>query len=233
MPLDKRWFSILNMSSAKPPPRDDRTAKSRIRDAAIQCFAKHGIADTTARRVAEAAEVSPGLIIHHFGSMEGLRLACDGFVASRIRELKEGAAAAGPNLDVLAAIRESDAGYLLGYLAAVLTEDSPAVARLVDDLVADAERYTEHFVEAGIMRPSENPRGRAALLVVWSLGALALHNHLERLLGVDLTDPEVTADPSFAAYALPVYEFFGGVLSGAFAEHAKSAFSAPPQGESK
>ena len=51
----------------------DRTAKARIRDAAIECYAFHGD-DCTARMVAEKAGVSPGLVIHHFGSMEGLRL---------------------------------------------------------------------------------------------------------------------------------------------------------------
>ena len=77
---------------------DDRTAKARIRDAAIECFARDGIDGTTARKVATSAEVSPGLVIHHFGSMEGLRSACDRYVAATIRDYKRNAISAGPTM---------------------------------------------------------------------------------------------------------------------------------------
>lgn len=212
------------MSSVPP---DERTARARILEGAIRCFAEHGPRDTTARKVAKAAGVSPGLVIHHFGSMQGLRTACDEYVAARIRKLKEGAASAGADIDVLDILRENTAEPLLAYLAAVVVEDSPAVAKLVDDMVSDAEEYSKQFVEAGILRPTEYPHARAALLVVWSLGSLVMHKHLERLLGVDLTDPEVTSKPEFAAYALPLYEIYGeGVIAEPFASKARAAFSA-------
>lgn len=193
-----------------PATGDDRTAKARIRDAAIECFAKHGIADTTVRKIAEIAKVSPGLVMHHFGSMDGLRAACDDYIATVIREQKSGALSAGPSIDVLAALRESDTGYLGQYLARILVDDSPAVAHLVDDLVADAEEYIQQGVEAGIILPSENPGGRAALLLLWQLGALVLHRHMDRLLGIDLTDPDATTKPSLVNYIAPVYEVLGG-----------------------
>ena len=95
----------------------------------------------TVRKVAAAASVSPALVIHHYGSVEALREACDHYVAAEIRRLKSEAIAAGPALDLLAAIRRGHDQPLAGYLAAVLTEDSPAVARLVDELVDDAVAY--------------------------------------------------------------------------------------------
>lgn len=205
---------------------DDRTAKARIRDAAISSIAEHGISGTTARRVAGAAGVSPGLVIHHFGSMEGLRSACDQYVANTIRGFKERAMSGGPTLDVLAALRDAPNGPLMGYLAQVLADDSLAVANLVDDLVDDAEGYIQQGVESGMLQPSRDPRGRAVVLTLWSLGALALHQHLKRLLGVDLTDPEVLNDPAAAAYIAPVYEIYGeGILEEAFAARARAAFT--------
>lgn len=187
-------------------PGDDRTAKARIRDAAIGCFSEHGIAGTTARKVATAAGVSPGLVIHHFGSMDGLRHACDQYIASIIRQEKQEALAAGAGLDLLAALRGSEAVAGMGYLARVLADDSPAVATLVDDLVADAEDYFQQGVEAGTLRPSADPRGRATVLAIWALGALVLHKHLQRILGVDLTDPAVVTNPAIASYMGPAYE---------------------------
>lgn len=196
---------------------DDRTAKARIRDAAIACIAADGVSDTTARKVAAAAGVSPGLVMHHFDSMEGLRAACDQYVVTVIREQKEKAAAEGPGIDVLAALRANDVGPLPAYLARVLTEDSPAVEQLIDDLVADAERYQQQFVDAGMLRPSHRPRERAAVLALWGLGALVLHRHAERLLGVDLADPGFGGE-SAASYLGPAYEILGrGILTEDFA----------------
>jgi AcrR family transcriptional regulator len=205
---------------------DDRTTRARIRDGAIECFAEYGVAATTARKVAEAAGVSPGLVIHHFGSMEGLRSACDEHVAAVIRHFKQESMSAGPNLDVLAVLRSRDLGPLMGYLARVLTDDSEAVAKLVDDLVDDAEAYIQQGVESGMLRPTTDPRGRAVMLTIWSLGALVLHEHLERLVGVDLTDPEVLTDPSIAAYAGPIYQIYGeGVFTEAFAARTQEALA--------
>lgn len=216
-------FILLNMSSATAAAgdediADDRTARARIRDAAITCFAEHGIAGTTARKVATAAGVSPGLVIHHFGSMDGLRAECDRHVAASIRQYKQEAILAGPSIDIFTALREADAGSWAGYLVAVLGDDSPIVAQLVDDLVSDAEDYLRLGVETGVIREIEDLRGTAAVLLLWSLGALVLHRHVQRILGVDLTDPDLGADPDIAAYVGPAYEIMrNGIFTDAFA----------------
>lgn len=207
-------------------PIDDRTTKARIRDAAIGCFAEHGIAATTARKVATAAGVSPGLVIHHFESMDGLRSACDDYVVSIVRQQKSEAMTSGPSLDVLAALRDSEFDALLGYLARVLVEDSEAVTKLVDDLVEDAVGYIEDGVDAGMLRPTEDPRARAVILMIWNLGALVLHRHLARLLGVDLTNPDFGTDAASTAYVASVFDIYGdGILTDAFAATARQTFS--------
>jgi AcrR family transcriptional regulator len=65
----------------------DLTATARIRDAAIEQFGQHGFG-VGLRTIAEAAGVSAALVIHHFGSKDGLRKACDDFVAEEIRSGK-------------------------------------------------------------------------------------------------------------------------------------------------
>ena len=219
-------MSSTGVTPTGDPAMDDRTTRARIRDAAIACFAENGIAGTTARKVASAAGVSPGLVIHHFGTMDGLRTACDEHVALTIRNYKYDAINEGLNLDVLAALRGVTQAPLMGYLAAVLGDDSPIVSTLVDDLVGDAEGYMEHGVETGTLRPSPNPSGRAAVLTLWSLGALVMHRHMHRILGVDLTDPNIAANPAMAPYAATVYEIMGqGVLTEAIATQLQTAFS--------
>src|SRR4051794_35059172 len=73
---------MLNMRSA-----DDLTATARIRDAAIEQFGEHGFG-VGLRAIATSAGVSAGLVIHHFGSKEGLRKACDEFIAETVRATK-------------------------------------------------------------------------------------------------------------------------------------------------
>lgn len=229
-------MSSTDPNGTIPEPRgaeslrdEDRTTKARIRDAAITCFSENGVSGTTARRVADAAGVSPGLVIHHYGSMEGLRRVCDDHVAASVRRYKTDALVSGPSLDVLAALRQSRAGPLAGYLAAVLADDSPVVDELVDDLIEDARGYLEQGVASGMVSESADPDGRAAVVMLWSLGALVMHRHIQRVLGVDLTSPDIGNDPALAAYALPAYEIFvGGMLTEEFGAQARAAFSPVP-----
>jgi len=212
---------------------DDLTTKARIRNAAIKLVGEHGINAMTARKVAKAAGVSPGLVIHHYGSMEDLRSTCDEHVAATIRSYKQEAASGGPGIDVLAAIREADIGPLAGYLAAVLADDSPSVAKLVDNLVDDAEDYCRQFVEAGMMRPTSDPRGRAAVLLLWGLGSMVMHKHLQRILGVDIIDPEFGSDPASVAYASLVHEIYSeGIYTEEFAARVQNVFDRSADGKS-
>lgn len=230
-------YGRLNMSSANPTPatgalpHDDRTTRARIRDAAISCVAQHGVADTTARKVAAAAGVSPALVMHHFGTMEQLRDACDEHVTAVIRQQKQDAMRSGPGVDVLSLLRRADEtsrAELAGYLARVLVEDTPAVARLVDELVTDAEQYLAEGEASGMIAPTDDPRGRAAVLTIWSLGALVLHRHLDRLVGADPTSPTFDDDPAaVAAYAGPALDILGGgVFTDAFATAARASLRA-------
>lgn len=187
---------------------DDRTRKARIRDAAIALFAEHGVRDTTVRAVAVAAGLSPGLVIHHFGSKDNLRIECDRYVAGLIRSRKQQGMRAGSGLDPLAALKEQREGPpVLRYLARTLVDGTPEVRQIVDEMVGDAVEYMAEGVVAGSLRPTEYPYERAAVLTIWSLGALVLHEHLERLIGVDIVDPPENPTDA-AAYVGPLLEIF-------------------------
>jgi AcrR family transcriptional regulator len=207
---------------------EDRTARARIRDAAITRFAEDGIGAASVRAIAAEAGVSPGLIIHHFGSMDGLRLACDEHVAGIIRANKREAMMQGPGLDVAAALRRAEQDVpLTRYLARSLADGSPHVAALIDELVADAAEYMAEGVRAGSLRPTAYPYERAAVLTIWVLGGLVLHEHLERLLGVDLTaDPsELSEGHAYRAYIGPVLEMFTeGIVTDDVAKVMRDAF---------
>jgi AcrR family transcriptional regulator len=217
---------VAPASPARAPQEDgDRTARARIRDAAIERFAASGVTATSLKAIAADVGVSPPLLIHHFGSKDGLRQACDEHVAAMIRARKRAAVAGG--LDPLQALRESQEGPpLLGYLARTLGDGSPHVADLIDELVEDAVGYMAEGVEAGVLKPSDYPRERAVVLTLWQLGALVLHEHVERLMGADL----VSGTEGVLAWILPAGEILAkGVLEEGFYERLTEARGALEQ----
>ncbi len=215
-----------SVAGVAPTPADDRSTPARIRDAAIRCFAEAGVARTPVRVIAEAAGVSPALVIHHFGSKDELRVACDRHVAALIRQQKSDSMQAGASLDPMMALRTyRDGPPLLAYLARTLVDGSPHVSELLEELVADAVSYMAEGEASGLLRASADPHGRAAVLLLWSMGALVLHEHATRLLGVDL----LGQPDQLLGYVRPAMEVMGqGVMTPEAYERLTAAMPAEP-----
>jgi AcrR family transcriptional regulator len=151
---------------------EDLTARARIRDAAIRRFGADGFG-VPVRAVASEAGVSPGLVIHHFGSKENLRAVCDDHVLRVIREAETEAftqRAPADWLHQLAALDEY--APLVGYLVQALLAGGELAATLMQRMTEDAEKYLTEAVAAGTIRPSRNPAARAAWLVDVGIGAV-------------------------------------------------------------
>ncbi|AZG45367.1 TetR/AcrR family transcriptional regulator [Gordonia insulae] len=155
---------------------DDRTTRARVRDTAIEVFARDGFA-ATVRTIADAAGVSPGLVIHHFGSKEKLRAECDAQVLRRTREANEaglettaGAHAFGGFLAKLESI--DDDGPRIVYLIRSLQAGGEMARELLEHLAEDAEATFRGGVMAGTIRPSRDEAARARYMVAQSMGAL-------------------------------------------------------------
>lgn len=209
-----------------------KNGAARILDAAVRLFGRSGIASTSLKSIAVEAGVSQALIIHHFGTKNGLRRACDAHVNRLIRERKEAAIDEGPQLDPLFGLRlMADGRDLMRYLVRTLTEGGDGVDEFIDDMVADAEVYMAHGVEVGTFRPSAVPRERVVMLTLWSVGALVLHEHLDRLLGVDLL-AEDYGPAGLAPYIRPALELFadGLLADGAYEELTRAFVDAAPAG---
>jgi AcrR family transcriptional regulator len=199
---------------------EDHTSKARLRDAAISLVAEGS--PLTARSVADRAGVTPGLIRHHFGSMAELVRHCDVHVAALVRRAKEDAIADVASVDVLQALRETGQAHILGYLSRRLTQRSVEIDALVDLMADDAASYLQASVEQGLLRPVDDVSRLAKMLTVYALGSLVLHDHLERLLGVDVTSADLAAEPGIAGYLAVQYDVFSGLLPPVAAEMLKN-----------
>jgi AcrR family transcriptional regulator len=172
----------------------DLTAKANVRNAALRLFAERGHDAVTVREIAAAAGVSPALVVHHFGSKDGLRAAVDGY--------------AGQAFDALFAMDERDLAEMLtgdswgsvaemfarafphgsplpAYLRRLLLTNDPAGAALFGRWYALTVRLLESMTEIGAVRPSEDPAVRAAFFLVNDLALVLLRNQVAAAIGVD------------------------------------------------
>jgi AcrR family transcriptional regulator len=167
-------------------PKDDLTARARIRDAAMQHFAEHGFERSTIRDIARTAGVSPGLLRHHFGSKEDLRDACDERVATVLREVNTSILTASANNDLRAATADRMAiRPYQRYMARMLLDGSKTAARLFDEIVSASEQWLAYLDGLREAPPVADRRLRASLLAAQAMGIPLLHGHIARTTGLD------------------------------------------------
>jgi AcrR family transcriptional regulator len=170
---------MLSMRSAVTAGRgsdpDDLTTRARIRDAAVARFGREGFG-ASLRVVAADAAVSPGLVIHHFRSKEGLRLACDEYVLRVTREAKTRSIVTGSPGDLVAQlVAIEEYAPVAAYLVQALLTGGELARTLLDQAIANAEAYLAEGVEAGRLRPSRDPKARARFLAYTGAGAFLLY----------------------------------------------------------
>ncbi len=196
---------MLNMRSTHSA---DATTRSRIRDAAVELFGRDGYSRTSIRAVAQHAQVSAALVIHHFGTKEGLRQVCDQHIVDEIF---------GHSTD-LSAEKSSDAlastmqlwladidtyRITLDYLVQMLTDGSQLGDQLFDLLVDRTKKMIDDEIAAGRMRAGSDRRMTAVLLTGHSLVPLLLERHLGRAL-----DSEGLSSQVFRRMTVPTLELY-------------------------
>ena len=193
-------------------PASDLTAKARIRDAAIACFAEQGF-DASFRTIAARAGVSPGLITHHFGSKEALRAECDTEVLRQYTAYENDALdMPADEMFTLLADPGFSANLLVYMLRAIHAGGQPA-RDFLDRLVDDVRVIMARSRDAGLLKPSRDEEARLRYLTYLTMGAMLVQF---------VTSPEQTPDEFVASIherqqdqILPTLELF---TEGVFAQ---------------
>lgn len=175
--------------------RDDRTTRAVIRDEALALFAAEGPAGVSLRRVAAAAGVSPGLIVHHFGSKEGLLEVVDQHVLdvfeAMLAEMTGPGAPPVTDPGSAGSLAAMIAGHLPpgspipAYLRRLLLSDSDAATRLFGQLFETSRGALAALEGAGAAARGADPSVRAAFLLVNDLAVFLLRDRLTEVLGED------------------------------------------------
>ena len=109
--------------------------------------------------------MSAALVIHHFGSKEGLRKACDDYIAEEIRTGKSASLQTKDPADWFAQMAEIESyAPLMAYLVRSMQSGSELAKMLWRKMIDDAEQYLEEGVRNGLLEAERDPRARAKYL---------------------------------------------------------------------
>jgi len=175
---------------AVPEASQDLTAYARIRNAALELFARRGVAATTIREVARAAGVSPGLVQHHFGTKAGLRKAVDEFVLadalSTITDLPEplDERAAEFASRMGAVVRDRPAAVL--YLARAASEGSGLGLEAFKEIVEFGVLQFRAMEEAGQLAPDLDLEWFVLQMLLFNLSTIMFEPAISHALGQPL-----------------------------------------------
>ncbi len=167
-------------------PSDEKPEK--IRNAALSIFAAQGVDQTSLREVAVSADVSIGLIQHHFGTKAGLVEAVDRHVTEVIRTTLK----SGPGSVTVDDFGEQVTALLVehttvvDYLARALVEDTPFGSSIFNTLIEMGTARWERRAEEGLTRPGLDTTWAALNIVLLFFGTVLLRPHVDRLLGEPL-----------------------------------------------
>lgn len=200
-------------------PPGDLTTRALIRNAALRLFAELGPDRVSLRRIAAEAGVSHGLVIHHFGSKEGLRIVVDAYVVNVFDELAAEMAGA-PDADPFTAqAQESLVGALMerlppespipAYLRRVLLDGGEAGQALFGRLYALTRGALEVMAQNGYADRGADPNVRAAFLLANDLAMLLLRDQIALATGLDPLSPEGISrwgEEVFAVYSYGLRE---------------------------
>lgn len=164
--------------------------KERLIDIATKAFSESGFAATSLRSIAKLAGVSPALLVHHFGSRDGLIEQCimrglGLWVAEKQRFVDVSLSTALAQWQ--GAIDKH--GPKLQFFRQVLLSGGPAADMLFRRMVQEAEIMIRTEQSKGKMRKTENVSDLALIMTLHGLAPLVLQDQVDSYLGGSFQDP--------------------------------------------
>ena len=192
-------------AGAGGPSASDLTARARIRDEAIECFAEEGFG-ASMRTIAARADVSLGLITHHFGSKAAMRAECDAEVLRRYHVMKTEAIADLSRSLIQVLTSPNAASTITVYMLRAIHGGGQPARDFLESLIEHARVLMADSVASGLARPSRDEEARLRYLTYQSMGAMLVQF---------LTSPELTPDEFIASLRdgqrdsiLPILELY-------------------------
>lgn len=182
-------------------------ARDRIVEAALSVFSDQGFAGATMRAIADAAEVSPGLIHHHFKDKESLwRLVGERISSDFLEAVSEGVETDDP-AESLRQMMTNYQRYWREHPRALRFQLWRVLGAPAEERKARSEILNQHFVpkikraqDAGIVR-GDIPAG-LAMVTVGGLIQYFIHSSIETDDAIAVTGDVPLSDEKLLSYLL-------------------------------
>lgn len=186
----------------KAKPAEQASGKLRLIKVAMRMFAEKGYDGITVRDISAAADVSVGLINHHFGSKEGLREAVDRYFIEQFEEVlfearpvpsseDEGIAQSVELTENWINRHIDDWDLTKAYMRRALLEGSDWGSGLFDRFYNVVRTAVDRSDADGKIRPDVDRLWLPLLVMYLELGTLLLEPYVERVLGKSGFDREL------------------------------------------
>jgi TetR/AcrR family transcriptional regulator, regulator of cefoperazone and chloramphenicol sensitivity len=166
----------------------DLTGLARIRNAALEGFARDGVAATSIRDVARRAGVSPGLVQHYFATKTALVEAVNAHVLAIATDAFSDLAENGSPIEAQQELGDRVTAFVAEHPTAVLyvarsTADSDDTALGIFDALLEIARHQwQRLADRDLLRPDTDLTWTALHAVVLILGTVLLRDAIERHL---------------------------------------------------
>lgn len=192
MLCDAQHFGVTMLKKSRA--EDSGNGKERLVKVAMRLFAEKGFDAITVRDISAAANVSVGLINHHFGSKEGLREAVDKYFIDQFEEVlfedRPTQGTSDQNVALSVEFTENwidrhidDWDLTKAYMRRALLEGSDWGASLFERFYQVVRTLIDRLDADGSIRPDVDRLWLPLLVLYMELGTLLLEPYVERVLG--------------------------------------------------
>lgn len=179
---------------------DTASGRDRILLRAMELFAQRGFDSVTTRDIAAAANVSVGLINHHYGSKEGLRQAVDEYFIERFERFygdEAGRVEDKAPRDVVRSVDQWVAGIaeewpvFCRYFRRALLEETPWGAKLFKRYFDIVRASIDRMDAQGRIRPDVDRLWLPFLFMFLETGTLLMDPYIKQILGQSGFEPDL------------------------------------------
>ena len=182
----ERVFSLLNMRSAID-------SREHLIEVATRVFAREGFAGTSLRMIAVEAGVSAALLVHHFGSKQRLiEETIETTLGEWMREKDHLAEL--PLSEALSQWPQTaqDGHQKLAFFKQVMLSGGKPAQLLLERMHFEAKERLAMMTKTGVVRDVADIETAALLLAVYGMAPLILSDSIKKILGGEITDPEIS-----------------------------------------
>ena len=168
-------------------------SREHLIEVATRVFAREGFAGTSLRMIAVEAGVSAALLVHHFGSKQRLiEETIETTLGEWMREKNQLAEL--PLSEALSQWPQTaqDGHQKLAFFKQVMLSGGKPAQLLLERMHFEAKERLTMMTKTGVMRDVADIETAALLLAVYGMAPLILSDSIKKILGGEITDPEIS-----------------------------------------